>query len=364
MSQKIPDARIRELAADMAKVAAAGLAPAAPVDFVTRAMHVRARRPEVREADFVASTDAIDAYDEIVAQNWDLARFKANPIVLWAHNSRELPIGKCTRCEMVNGSLECTIRFASEMANPNAERVWQLVQEDVLKAVSVGFYPREVRQEKRDDKDVYVLDDNELHEISVVPVPANPEALAKMKQRALERATENTPMNVKELQDRAEAAEKASKDFEARAIAAENQVKDLTTENEKLVDQFGEATEALKAEKAAHALSLEKVAAADKAAAEAKDALLVKEVDDLVGKKFTPAERDDQLAFARKDPEMFRKLAMARPDLAILGKSVITSEENPLENSATEPGDGSALATEAKKLAAKQPETADASPWG
>ncbi|HEY1956704.1 MAG TPA: HK97 family phage prohead protease [Polyangiaceae bacterium] len=328
------------------------------VEIVTRELCIRAKRLETREADFVASTDAVDAYDEIVAQNWDLDRFKANPVILWAHNSRELPIGKATRCEMVGGRLECTIKFASEKANPQAEQVWQLVQDDMLRAVSVGFYPRTVRSEKRDDKDVYVLDDNELHEISVVPVPANPEALAKMKQRALERAhVEIEAMTLKEMQDRAEVAEKLAKDHEERAAAAENASKALKVESEKLAAD-------LASEKAAHVATTEKLAAATKAQAEAADALLVKEVDALVGVKFTPAERDAQLEFARANPEMFKKLADARPALAILGSSVVTPEATPLENTATDPGDGGSLAAEVKQLAAKKPDAPTAAPWG
>ena len=77
--------------------------------------------------------------------------------------------------------------FASAKANPLAEQVWQSVQERTLRAVSVGFKPREVRKETRDDKDVYVLSDNDLYEISVVPIPSNPEALTRMKALATEK---------------------------------------------------------------------------------------------------------------------------------------------------------------------------------
>lgn len=136
----------------------------------------RSLNKSTREATFIASTDAIDSYGEIVAQNWDLTRYRANPVVLFAHNSRE-PIGRATSVGVVGGRLECTIQFAEGIAR--AEEVWSLVQQGMLKAVSVGFRPREVRAELRDGKTIYVLDDNELHEISIVSVPANPEALAK-----------------------------------------------------------------------------------------------------------------------------------------------------------------------------------------
>lgn len=129
-----------------------------------------------RTCDFIASTNALDSYDEVVEQDWDLSRYRANPVVLWAHNSRELPIGQCTRCEVVAGKLECTLRFER---HEKAETIFQMVKSGTLRAVSVGFIPGEHKMDKRGGKDVVVLRNNKLHEISVVSIPANPEALAK-----------------------------------------------------------------------------------------------------------------------------------------------------------------------------------------
>lgn len=150
-------------------------------DLAASALQIKSLRLEERQADFIASTDAMDADGDIVEQNWDLERYMSNPVVLFGHNSKELPIGHAKGVGVVDGKLQATIVFASEKANPMAERVWQSVQEKTLRAVSVGFKPREVRKETRNDKDVYVLSDNELYEISVVPIPSNPEALSKQK---------------------------------------------------------------------------------------------------------------------------------------------------------------------------------------
>lgn len=157
--------------------------------FVSKALVLKSVDEEKREVDFIASTDAIDSWGEIVAQNWRLERFNANPVILFAHNSRELPIGQAVRCAVERGVLVCRIRFATEEANPLAEKVWQSIRQKTLRAVSVGFRPHSVRLELRDDVEVWILDDNELHEISVVPVPANPDALARMKSAARTRGT-------------------------------------------------------------------------------------------------------------------------------------------------------------------------------
>jgi HK97 family phage prohead protease len=170
----MPDATIRD----------AEDAPAAG-DLLTCALRIRRSTKESRSIDVVASTDAVDSYGEIVEQSWDLKRYLANPVVLFAHNSRELPIGTARDVKLEGGALVATLDFVSAEANPKAEQVWQLIQQGALRAVSVGFRSRTVRAEKRDGKEVYVLADNELHEISVVPIPANPEAVARARARAL-----------------------------------------------------------------------------------------------------------------------------------------------------------------------------------
>lgn len=145
-------------------------------------LQVRSIDVDRRTVDVICSTEAIDSYGEIVSQDsWRLERFLTNPVVLFGHNSRELPIGTASNVEVRDGKLQATITFASSAVNPFAEQVLHAFEERVLRAVSVGFNPGSYRYEKRDGRDVCVLSDCELFELSVVPLPANPEALAKMK---------------------------------------------------------------------------------------------------------------------------------------------------------------------------------------
>jgi HK97 family phage prohead protease len=156
-----------------------------PSDVVTRAVRLRAVQKDAREAQFVFSTDSIDRHGDRVEQVWQLDNFYKDPVALWAHNSRELPIGYAKDVGVVDGQLRGTIVFASVKANPRAEEVWNSIQEGTLRAVSVGFIPHSSRIEKEDDQEILVLSDNELVEISVVPVPANVDALMRMRQLAL-----------------------------------------------------------------------------------------------------------------------------------------------------------------------------------
>lgn len=149
----------------------------------SRAAAVRSVDAEKRTVDVIASTETEDSHGTILVQDWDLERFNRNPVVLWAHNATlgmdELPIGRCTRAEVVDGALECTIQFAGADVNPRAEQVFQAYRQGFLRAVSVGFNPRSYRWEERDGREVLVLYDNELIELSCVPVGSNPDALAR-----------------------------------------------------------------------------------------------------------------------------------------------------------------------------------------
>ena len=221
---------------------------------VSKGLTLRSLDENKRSVDFVASTDAIDSYGDIVEQVWRLDRFLENPVILFGHNSRDLPIGQATRCEVTTANgrsqLECTVQLATAEANPVAENVWQSLLQGTLRAVSVGFVPNEYRWEKRDGKDVFVLSDNELHEISVVPIPANPEALAKMKAKALAAAGPDTDpkspqgqetiMTEKEMQERVARAD-AEKALAEKTLADAH--KDLSAAKTALAAAEGTITQ-------------------------------------------------------------------------------------------------------------------------
>jgi HK97 family phage prohead protease len=152
---------------------------------------------ETRSVDVIASTDAIDSYDEIVEQDWRLERFKKNPVILYNHNSvglcgpveETLPIGHASNIQQSEHALAMRLHFVDEKANPLAEKVWQGVRQGSLRATSVGFRPGKVTKVKEgDEKEIVHLSENELFEVSVCPIPANPEAVARSVSRNREQA--------------------------------------------------------------------------------------------------------------------------------------------------------------------------------
>lgn len=126
-----------------------------------------------RTARFVVSTDAVDRDNDVVDQKgWQLESYKRNPVVLWAHDYSALPVGKATEIAVSGGRLVATAQFAE---HPFAETVFQLVKGGFLRATSVGFAPKAYKI--NDERDGVDFKEQELLEFSIVPVPANPEAL-------------------------------------------------------------------------------------------------------------------------------------------------------------------------------------------
>lgn len=133
---------------------------------------------------FTASTDSRDRQGDVIVQNtWKVADFMKNPVILWAHNYYETPIGKATEIKMGPDSLSVKIQFVPESTDPFAGKVAKLVEQGFLKTVSVGFmvYKSEPltvedlaqRPEMKYGQRLH----GDLLEVSIVPVPANPEAL-------------------------------------------------------------------------------------------------------------------------------------------------------------------------------------------
>jgi len=290
---------------------------------IVRELHFRALREESREVDFVCSTESVDSYGSIIKQNWDLRRFKQNPVVLWAHESRELPVGQASNTRVEKDALVATIKLATAKANPHAENVWQSILEGTLRGLSVGFYPREVRFEKHDDVEVMVLDDNELLELSVTPIPSNPEALAKLRSRALatkDPATPGAPPGTPANQ-RGEQKENHM-DLEKENAALKTTVEKREAEVRAKDADLIEARKSLETERASVATltrEVEKARADAKTsedrAAKAEATVVERDVDALVGVKIAPAERDEMLELAKSNRSLFDKLVAKRANL-------------------------------------------------
>jgi HK97 family phage prohead protease len=130
----------------------------------------------MRQFTFIASTEAVDREGDVIyADGWDLESFAKNPVILYGHDYRSFPIGRAVGTEVVGGQLKVAVEFTPADVNPAGYQAYKLVDAGFLNAVSVGFRP--LKYIWNDEHNGYDFQGQELLEISVVPVPANQEAL-------------------------------------------------------------------------------------------------------------------------------------------------------------------------------------------
>jgi len=130
-------------------------------------------KAEIKEKDAevftaVASSEVEDRQGEVVKQSgWDLKNFKKNPILLYMHDHTK-PIGKATRVWLDKATNKLMFKGFISEATEELRGYKQLMADGILNSFSVGFRPMEM--------DGNEITKSELFEISLVSVPANPEA--------------------------------------------------------------------------------------------------------------------------------------------------------------------------------------------
>ena len=135
---------------------------------------------------FVASDATRDTYGTVLMPDgWNLERFNKNPVIFYQHDQLSYDpdaiIGK-GRAYVEDGKLMVDIEFEPEGQNKKADKVWKKLQFGTLNAVSVGFLALAGEWGKGDEgpgqrNETYYYTSMELLEVSVVAIPANPNAL-------------------------------------------------------------------------------------------------------------------------------------------------------------------------------------------
>lgn len=140
---------------------------------------VRAVDDESRSLDFTISTDSVDRMgDTISVDGWKLDSYRKNPVVLWAHDSSSLPVAKASNIRVEDGKLKARAEFMPREISGMADAVYLSLKRGFLSATSVGFIPIKYAFSEEDGRSFGIdFIEQELLEFSVVPVPANAEAL-------------------------------------------------------------------------------------------------------------------------------------------------------------------------------------------
>jgi len=123
----------------------------------------------------------------IKVDGWDIRNYKSNSILLFGHRHDIPGIGVVRKVVKEDGKLVAKkVRFASPGIYELADTVHGLVDDGVLKAVSVGYMPIEREYPEMDDnnkkkKPRVITNKAELYELSIVNVGSNPNALMTVK---------------------------------------------------------------------------------------------------------------------------------------------------------------------------------------
>jgi len=123
------------------------------------------------------TTDRRDRHGDVLEPGGaHIAAYLKNPVVLWAHDYKSLPIGRCESVVRDGDALKAELVFAP---TDFAQEVFHLYAKGFLRAWSVGFLPLEWDVIQNDDGKFagYHVRSWELIELSAVPVPANADAL-------------------------------------------------------------------------------------------------------------------------------------------------------------------------------------------
>lgn len=129
-----------------------------------------------------ASVPVIDRSSEFIdGTAFDLSEYQKNPVYLWCHDRKSLPLGKANvNVKTYNGTDSGLYgSFEHDPNNPFAVQVYHAYRGGYLRGFSVGFAPqgREYVEDGTRNK-VLRFTGAKLYEISAVPIPDNASSLA------------------------------------------------------------------------------------------------------------------------------------------------------------------------------------------
>jgi len=213
----------------------------------------------------VGSSDVLDRSNDIIDQvGWQLKNYKKNPVILWGHNIKEErpPIGKALRVWLdrgegkakKKGEAKLMFKVQFDLQDSFAAEIFRKVRDGFLSTVSVGFLPGEWEAIDEDKPGRRYLQ-QELLELSFVPVPANPEALVELRKVNIE------PVELKDLypvgkKGKVKKTKKDEKVEEKKKEKTQQKTKEKTKKKVKTKDVEGKSVDIAKPYPNEHACRL------------------------------------------------------------------------------------------------------------
>lgn len=140
---------------------------------------------------FIGSDESIDRDGDTVSiDGWDISAYMKNPVVLYGHDMGMLPVGKSVsvtadrraRQLLFDVAFPTIEELSSNPETPSehalkVDAIYNMAKAGILNTVSVGF--RGLEYDPTPTGRAYKR--QELMEISIVPIPANPNAVAVLR---------------------------------------------------------------------------------------------------------------------------------------------------------------------------------------
>lgn len=137
---------------------------------------------------FEFSNTKEDYTNDIIMQNFDLERFRKNPVFLYDHKQEQLPIGRVVSIESSNGVTSGEVEFWINDGEPStwsetdklANTIYKQYKEGFLKGVSIRVKPIDVaiNPNSKNGKGL-IVKKSTLLEISATSLPMNEDSLKK-----------------------------------------------------------------------------------------------------------------------------------------------------------------------------------------
>ena len=192
------------------------------------------------QAVLTISTNDVDRDAEVVdVKGIDLKMFDKNPVLIWDHQWGAAPIGKALWTKKEGDTVKSLVQFAKRPAtHPEAaewfpDTVFSLVQQGILKGVSIGFLHSNRDRTAPTEKEIKarpemagvkgVIRKSLLLEISITPIPSNPYTLVESVSKGLYRADtlKRMGIHVDDMPPLDEMWEWESEDFEPTKAESE-----------------------------------------------------------------------------------------------------------------------------------------------
>ena len=190
------------------------------------------------DIEFIASDETKDRHGDVISlESWDLANFLSAPRMLIDHwHSVENIVGKWTNVRVDKSTENPGLKMKAVFHNITrlSREVSEMVKKGFLNTVSVGFIPHMDTKTGADGEEMQIPR-NELIEVSLVTVPANPNA------QQIKSLMEAGQMGLEEKKDLEEFLTVDNLDEKEEKTEVEDNNEEVSiAENEELADEVKE----------------------------------------------------------------------------------------------------------------------------